>query len=229
MPFIPGNSGNPGGRPKVEAPVRELARKHTKGFASRTASIDSRPAGTRSSSATWRSRRLNGVYKKERARSSAIMAARGRPKFEPTDVNRRRVEAMVGYGIPEHEIAKVIGVSPMTLRKYFREEIRVGATKANTQVAEFLFSTITGVTVPDRPPITDDRARVTAAIFWARTRMGWKDITVHEHIGKDGAPIKIDVRERFCFKIDRLHEALSRREAGSVAGAGAGDSHQESE
>jgi hypothetical protein len=57
----------------------------------------------------------------------------------------------------------------MTLRKYFREEIRVGATKANTQVAEFLFSTITGVTVPDRPPITDDRARVTAAIFWART------------------------------------------------------------
>ena len=29
MTFVKGKSGNPGGRPKMQVPVRELARKHT--------------------------------------------------------------------------------------------------------------------------------------------------------------------------------------------------------
>ena len=29
----------------------------------------------------------------------------------------------------------------------------------------------------------------TAAIFWAKTQMGWKETTIQEHSGQDGGPI----------------------------------------
>src|SRR5258706_9125376 len=83
------------------------------------------------------------------------MAATGRPRFEPTEKQRGQVEAMARYGIPETEIARTIGVSKPTLLKYFRDELDTGATKANAQVGEFIFSTILGVPIPGRPPVTD--------------------------------------------------------------------------
>ena len=103
------------------------------------------------------------------------MAATGRPRFEPTEKQRGQVEAMARYGIPETEIARTIGVSKPTLLKYFRDELDTGATKANAQVGEFIFSTILGVPIPGRPPVTDGRARATLAIFWAKTRMLERD------------------------------------------------------
>jgi hypothetical protein len=33
---------------------------------------------------------------------------------------------------------------------------------------------------------------VTAAIFWLKTRAGWKDTTSHEVSGKDGAPVAVE-------------------------------------
>ena len=129
--------------------------------------------------------------------------AGGRPAFEPTDKQRGEVEAMVRYGIPESEIAEAVGIAKGTLLKHFEIEIKAGATKANAQVGEFLFSTIVGIAIPNRPPVTDDRARVTAAIFWAKTRMGWRETNVHEHTGK----IKVEVsavRERIARRLARL-------------------------
>jgi hypothetical protein len=38
--------------------------------------------------------------------------------------------------------------------------------------------------------VKDPRACVTAAIFWAKTRMGWKETAVTEVMGKDGGPIE---------------------------------------
>src|ERR1700757_3375391 len=100
------------------------------------------------------------------------MAKRGQPAFQPTDHHRGQVEAMARYGIPHTEIARVIGISPPTLTKHFADELEIGATKANAQVGEFIFSTIIGVPIPGRPPVTNDQARMTAAVFWAKTRMG---------------------------------------------------------
>ena len=57
-----------------------------------------------------------------------------RPKFEPTLEHRRSVEAMAAYGIDEVKIARIIGVDPKTLRKHFRYELDIGATKANAAV-----------------------------------------------------------------------------------------------
>jgi len=133
------------------------------------------------------------------------MAKRGRPPFQPTDKQRGQVEAMVRYGILVVEIARTLGITKPTLFRHFREELDIGITKANAQVGEFIFSTIVGLPIPGRPPVTDERARVTAAIFWAKTRMGWKETVINQHEGTDGGPIEVSsVRERITRRIARL-------------------------
>ena len=60
--------------------------------------------------------------------------------ISPILAQRRQVEAMAAYGIPETDISRVLGIDPKTLRKYYRDELDLGQTKANAQVAGFLFT-----------------------------------------------------------------------------------------
>ncbi len=101
-------------------------------------------------------------------------------RHEPDAQKRRQVESLAGFGIPETEIAGLIGIDPKTLRKYYRHELDHGHTKANAKVAENLF----------RKAIGEGRESVTAAIFWLKTRARWKEISVHEHGGVPGQPIE---------------------------------------
>jgi len=94
----------------------------------------------------------------------------GRPAYQPDEVSRRQVEAMAGYGVPETEIAGLLGIDPKTLRKYYRAELDHGHTKANVKVAENLYRKATG----------EGREAVTAAIFWLKARAGWREVTAHE-------------------------------------------------
>ena len=150
------------------------------------------------------------------------MTKRGHPTFQPTDKQRGQVEAMARYGIPQDEIARAIQISRPTLLKYFAEEIETGATKANAQVGEFLFSTIIGAQIPGRPPVTDDRARVTAAIFWAKTRMNWKETSIHKHTGTEGEPIKIDARATLSDAIARIVASAATLQSDPEVDAGTG-------
>jgi hypothetical protein len=61
-----------------------------------------------------------------------------RPVWTPTDAQRRQAETMAAYGIPEADIARVLGVSKPTLRKHCGIELDTGATRANSKVADFL-------------------------------------------------------------------------------------------
>ena len=92
--------------------------------------------------------------------------AMGRKPFEPTEAQRRQVKAMAAYGIPDYDIAKVIGVSPPTMRKYFFEELDVGHVTATAKVAETLFKMATNA---DHP-----KAAI-CAMFWLKCRSGWKE------------------------------------------------------
>src|SRR5437762_14123413 len=94
---------------------------------------------------------------------------------------RGQVEAMAGFGIPEAEIAKVLEIEPARLREFFAKELDGGRTRANAKVAENLF----------RKAIGDGRESVTAAIFWLKTRAGWKETTAHELGGTGEGPIKV--------------------------------------
>lgn len=94
----------------------------------------------------------------------------GRPSHKPNESQRRQVEALAGFGVPETDIAKVIDIDPKTLRKFYRAELDQGHVKANVKVAENLFRKATG----------EGRESVTAAIFWLKTRARWKETTVNE-------------------------------------------------
>lgn len=107
-------------------------------------------------------------------------------KFTPTEKQRIEVETLCGVGIPEEEIAKMIvnpntgkPIDAKTLRKYFRRELDIGATKANAMVGQRLY----------KDAIDPDPKFIASRIFWARTRMRWKPATQVEVTGKDGEPL----------------------------------------
>lgn len=123
----------------------------------------------------------------------------------PDAFNRRQVEAMAGYGVPETEIAAVIGIDPKTLRKYYRQELTLGHTKANVKAAENLFRKACG----------EGRESVTAAIFWLKTRAHWKETVVNQFGGIPGQPVEqiheirrviVNDVERFTDRIAQLAE-----------------------
>lgn len=107
----------------------------------------------------------------------------GNPGHTPTDILRAKVSALVGFGAPQDYIAREIGVSEPTLRAHYRDELDHGMAKANSAVAQALYKKATG----------DGPQAVTAAIFWAKTRMGWKETTTHELTGKDDGPVVIKI------------------------------------
>lgn len=82
---------------------------------------------------------------------------------EPNDKDRKLVESMAGYGTPELGIARVLGISVPTLRKYYMEQLNTGGIKANAQVAQSLFNKALG----------NGAGAVTACIFWLKVRAGW--------------------------------------------------------
>jgi hypothetical protein len=97
-----------------------------------------------------------------------MKAKPGRPEFKPTAAQRAQVKAMAAYGVPQFDIASVIGCTPPTLRKHFWREIETAAVEANAKVAQTLFRVATEGT---------GKESVTACIFWLKCRAGWRDVS----------------------------------------------------
>jgi hypothetical protein len=117
-----------------------------------------------------------------------------RRAHQPDPAQRRQVEAMAAYGIPETDISRVLGIDPKTLRKHYRDEIDLGATKANAQVAGFLFNSARN-------------GNVTAQIFWLKTRAQWKEAPVqHQH------EARIDVSQMTDAELERRIAELQATE-----------------
>lgn len=87
----------------------------------------------------------------------------GRKSYTPTSEQKAAVEALSGYGIPQIEIANHLGINVKTLLKYFSKEISEGVLKANGAVVRNLHRL---ATKSDNP---------TAAIFWSKCRLQWKE------------------------------------------------------
>jgi hypothetical protein len=98
-----------------------------------------------------------------------------RPRLKPTDEQRRLVKSLAAMGTPHTDIARKIGVSPKTLRKYFRKELEMGAVEANYKVAQTLFQmAISG----EHPACT---------IFWVKTRNRFRE-RPDDHAGSAPPP-----------------------------------------
>jgi len=108
----------------------------------------------------------------------------GRPSYEPTPALRKQVESMAGFGVTGPQIARSIGIGEVTLRKYYRDELDNGAVKANAAVAQSLYKKALG----------DGASSVTAAIFWMKTRAGWKEVSVTELSGDADNPLQVITR-----------------------------------
>lgn len=99
----------------------------------------------------------------------------GRPRFEPTDYQRKQVTTMAGYGMIPEQIAKVIGVSAPTLRLHFESELEDGLANATLTVAQTLFDQATN----------KDKPNITAMIFWLKAKAGWRDRDAAVYVKKE--------------------------------------------
>lgn len=105
------------------------------------------------------------------------MPAAHKPTSETKDV----VRGLVRGGTPRAEIAKAIGVSVPTLRKHYDEILRLGENYAHARVVNALFTAATSIGEP---------GQVGAAIFWLKSRLGWRDrdpVQTHVHANADSA------------------------------------------
>lgn len=107
----------------------------------------------------------------------------GRPEHIPTDQNRKQVKTLVGYGLRQEDIAKLIGITFKTLQKHYLEEIQTGKATANAEVVNCLFQSI-------------KKGNVIAQIFWLKTQCKWKDTEViQSDDNKLPTPNLIDITE----------------------------------
>src|ERR1700751_594177 len=85
-----------------------------------------------------------------------------KPAFVVNETLREKVRHLAGLGVPQDDIAKIVGCSPKTLRKRFREELDCGAAEANAIIAGCLFAAAKA-------------GNIAAAIFWLKTRAHWRE------------------------------------------------------
>ena len=105
--------------------------------------------------------------------------------FSPTPEQRNQVEVLAGFGLPQTQIAVLLGCDPKTLRKHFESELAVGDAKATAKIAQTLYNKAVG----------GDTASL---IFWLKARAGWREKHDVEVSGKDGKPIEPMV-VKFCW------------------------------
>ena len=144
---------------------------------------------------------------------------RGQPKFEPTPEQRSQVKLLKALGIPEDRICQTITnprtgkpVAPMTLARAFTPELASGATEVHALVGNFILCAILGKKPALGDAIKSEQVRMTAAIFYAKTQMRWKETVVSEPANKDDKPFVVDdARQRLVDEVDRIRARKSRK------------------
>lgn len=86
---------------------------------------------------------------------------------QPTDELRKLARTLSAVGITYEDIASKIEISSDTLVKYYKKELSDGRIDANATVAKGLFEQAKS-------------GNTAAAMFWLKTRAGWKETNVQE-------------------------------------------------
>ena len=85
-----------------------------------------------------------------------------RKPFVVDEATRERVRYLAGVGVPQDDIARIVGCAPKTLRKRFREDLDRGVAEANATVCGYLFAAAKA-------------GNISAIIFWLKTRARWRE------------------------------------------------------
>lgn len=141
-------------------------------------------------------------------------------RFVPTEQERKQVLTLAGFGIPHEQIGRLIvrPISRTTLERVFRAELDAGAAQANAKVAESLYLQAIGAPAQydqDGRLVRAEQSRVpSCGIFWAKARMGWRDVTRIEGSGKDGAFVhQHDLKHLTDAELDALEAIHDKIEA----------------
>ena len=108
----------------------------------------------------------------------------------PTDESRKLVRTLAAVGIRHEDIASKLEINTDTLTKHYRKDLDEGRIDANAAIGKTLY----------------EQARngnTGAAIFWLKTRAGWKETQVTEMTGADGAPLLSDIQVSFVKPDDK--------------------------
>lgn len=100
------------------------------------------------------------------------------PRLKVTQEMKDKAELLAGLGVPQKDIALILGIGETSLLKYCSDEMKRGIAKANSKVAGCLFD------------LAVNKKQPAALFFWAKTRMGWRETDRIEHTGADGKPIQ---------------------------------------
>jgi len=120
--------------------------------------------------------------------------------YKPTNDDYSKVEEMVCIGLDQHTIAKIMGISNVTLNKYFSHNLLVGREKRTARVAGVAYEmAISG----QSPSMTT---------FWLKTQAGWspkhtvviEDRTFDIKWASDAADIA-DANQYLRDKDDKVH------------------------
>lgn len=98
----------------------------------------------------------------------------GRPRIKHDPAIAEQVQSMSQYGVPQAQIAEMLGLSVQTLRNLYGAELGNGMTLSNLAVGKKLFERCMAGDVP-------------SLIFWAKTRMGWKETQKVDVTSSDGS------------------------------------------
>lgn len=95
---------------------------------------------------------------------------------KPTEETRRLIKQLSAVGTRHVDMAQKLDITHDTLVKHYKAEIEEGRIDANASIAQTLFQQA-------------KEGNTTAAIFWLKTRAGWKETNGLEVTGQDGAPL----------------------------------------
>ena len=102
------------------------------------------------------------------------MSDRGRPRIELTIEHRKQIETMSGLGMNLRQIAAVLGVTEITLKRRLAEDpdlfdtVEKGRAMAISQVAKTAYQMATSGKVP------------AMTMFYLKCRAGWSEKPIEE-------------------------------------------------
>lgn len=86
----------------------------------------------------------------------------GRPGFEPQQWQRDLVSNLIGMGVTQAHVARLVGIGLQTMRYYMSDDIELGKAQAHSIVAGKLFECVKA-------------GQPWAIQFFMRTQMGWAE------------------------------------------------------
>ena len=122
---------------------------------------------------------------------------KGRPKYIPNDNDLKKAKILAIRGLDKRTIAKILGISHVTLNLHYKREIDTAKEEANGAVLSNLFRLASR---GDNP---------VAAIFWCKTQLRWRETDrlelehsgeiAHKHLTPEIKPLTLDEwQERFA-------------------------------